>query len=314
VRYRNWRYDSGRAAIHRAGAPVVCVGNLTLGGTGKTPMIAHLAQWFGQRGVRVAIVSRGYKSASGGANDEARELAQRLPGVPHVQNADRVAGAEEAIKKHSAQLILLDDGFQHRRLHRDLDLVMVDSLEPYGFDHIFPRGTLREPLAGLRRAGLVALSRANLIDAAQRKAIRARLQLLAPQAGWIEVAHQPQALISASGKRAELDTMAGKKIAAFCGIGNPAGFRATLDALGYEGCAFREFPDHHAYTPGDIASLANWADEHNADALVCTHKDLVKISAVGFGSLPLWAVEIGIQILTGGDALAAQLEPLCETL
>ena len=310
VRYRNRRYDTGRAEMHRAGVPVVCVGNLTLGGTGKTPMIAYLARWFTERGVRVAIVSRGYKSADGSANDEALELAQRLPDVPHVQNADRVAGAQTAIEQHSAEMILLDDGFQHRRLQRDLDLVMIDALEPYGFDHVFPRGTLREPLTGLRRAKVVALSRANLIDQTERRAIRDRLEPLALDAVWIEVAHMPQALISTSGARADLSTLTGKKIAAFCGIGNPQGFQATLEQLGYDICGFRAFADHHAYTASDITSLAVWADEQNADALVCTHKDLVKINEDQLADWPLWAVEIGIEVTAGSEQLGAALEGL----
>jgi tetraacyldisaccharide 4'-kinase len=312
VRIRNWRYHTGRAKIHRAGVPVVCVGNLTLGGTGKTPMIAQLARWFAERDVNVAIVSRGYKSTDGSTNDEALELAQRLPDVPHVQNPDRVAGAQTAIQEHGAQLILLDDGYQHRRLHRDLDLVMIDALEPFGFEHVFPRGTLREPLAGLQRAKIVALSRANLIDESQRKGIRKRLQPLAPGAVWIEVAHMPQALICSSGKRAELNELSGKRIAAFCGLGNPQGFKATLENLGYDVCGFREFPDHHAYAADDITSLATWADELRADALVCTHKDLVKLASDQIGNRPLWAVEIGIELLAGGELLENALQPLVE--
>ncbi|MCG8584966.1 MAG: tetraacyldisaccharide 4'-kinase, partial [Pirellulales bacterium] len=278
--------------------------------TGKTPMIAYLARWFAERDARVAIVSRGYKSADGETNDEARELAQRLPGIPHVQNADRVAGAHTAIEEHGAQLILLDDGFQHRRLHRDLDLVMIDALEPFGFAHVFPRGTLREPLVGLGRAQIVALSRANLVDAERRQEIRAHLQPLAPDAVWIEVAHQPQALISATGTREELDHLADRKVAAFCGIGNPAGFEATLEKLGYEVCAFRAFADHHHYETDDLESIVAMADDARADVLVCTHKDLVKIGNDRIGRRYLWAVEIGIEILDGGLELSSQLAKL----
>ncbi len=151
VDWRNRRYDCG-ATVQRVGVPVVSVGNLTLGGTGKTPLVEWLARWFADRGVRVVLVSRGYGALPGQPNDEALELAQSLPQVPHLQNRDRVQAALEAIGELGAQLILLDDGFQHRRLARDLDLVLVDALEPFGFGHVFPRGTLREPLAGWRRA------------------------------------------------------------------------------------------------------------------------------------------------------------------
>ena len=310
VRYRNWRYDTGRAKSHRVNVPVVCVGNLTLGGTGKTPMIAFLAEWFRKRDVRVALVSRGYKAEAGGANDEARELEQKLPDVPHVQNADRVTGAQTAIAEHDAQLVLLDDGFQHRRLARDIDLVMIDSLEPFGFDHVFPRGTLREPLDGLARAHVVALSRANLVDEDSRAAIRACLQPLVPQAVWIEVMHTPKALISASGERVAVEELSQKRIAAFCGIGNPQGFEATLSELNYDICGFREYPDHFAFDAHDVASLANWADECGAEALVCTHKDLVKLDVEQIGDRPLWALEIGLEVLSGREELERVLEPM----
>src|SRR5688572_346120 len=110
VRGRNWRYDRGHAAIHRVKVPVVSVGNITLGGTGKTPVVEWLARWFGERGVAVGIVSRGYRAVAGGVNDEALELAQKLPGVPHVQNPDRVSGAREAIERHGCRMVVLDDG------------------------------------------------------------------------------------------------------------------------------------------------------------------------------------------------------------
>ncbi len=160
VSARNRRYDRGAHLTHRAGVPVISVGNLTLGGTGKTPMVKWLAQRLQNSGVRVAIVSRGYGAANGAPNDEAMELAAALPNVPHIQSRDRVAAAARAIQGFHSQVLLLDDGFQHRRLARDLDIVLLDALEPFGFEHVFPRGTLREPLAGLRRADFVCLSRA----------------------------------------------------------------------------------------------------------------------------------------------------------
>ncbi len=151
VRFRNHRYDRRRTAVHHVSVPVISVGNLTLGGTGKTPMVKWLARRVEDLGARVALVSRGYRAASGELNDEARELAQALPTIPHIQNRDRVAAARFAIEKFNPDVLLLDDGFQHRRLARDLDVVLLDALEPFGFDHVFPRGTLREPLDGLAR-------------------------------------------------------------------------------------------------------------------------------------------------------------------
>ena len=148
VNSRNRRFDDGRLPVEKVGVPVVSVGNLTLGGTGKTPMVQWLARWFQNHGLKVSLISRGYKSAGGAKNDEARELEQQLPGVAHWQNPDRVSAARVAISEFGTEVILLDDAFQHRRIARDLDLVLIDALEPFGFGHIFPRGTLREPLAG----------------------------------------------------------------------------------------------------------------------------------------------------------------------
>ena len=171
VAVRNYGYDRGWLTSHPAEVPVVSVGNLTLGGTGKTPMVEWLARWFRRHGVRVAILSRGY-GHSGGLNDEGRVLEENLPDVPHLQSADRVALARVAAVELETELILLDDGFQHRRLRRDLDIVLIDALEPFGLGKLFPRGLLREPVRSLRRSGVVVLSRADLIGSNERAAIR----------------------------------------------------------------------------------------------------------------------------------------------
>jgi tetraacyldisaccharide 4'-kinase len=303
VRWRNRRYDTSRAAVHRAGVPVISVGNLTLGGTGKTPMVKWLSRWWRQKSVRVAIVSRGYRAAAGQQNDEALELRQSLPDVPHVQGRDRVAAARRARDEFHSELIVLDDGFQHRRLGRDLDIVLLDALEPFGFDHIFPRGTLREPVSGLRRAQAVCLSRADAVSADEREAIRRRVAAVAPQAVWCEAAHAAAALVNAAGKQQPIGAFAGRRVAAFCGIGNPAGFRHTLSAIGCEVAAWRAFADHHAYSPADLDSLSALAGDSRADALVCTEKDLVKLDRTNLGGRPLWAVAIEMQFLAGQDAV-----------
>jgi len=318
VRWRNRRYDTGRAEIGRVEVPVVSVGNLTLGGTGKTPMVEWLARWFRQRDVRVTIISRGYGAEAGARNDEALELQQRLPDVPHLQDPDRVAAARTAIGESACQLILLDDAFQHRRLARDLDIVMLDALEPFGFGHVFPRGTLREPLAGLGRAHVVALSRADMLDPPQREEIWRTVRRHAPHTAHLEVAHAAQALISSGGREQPLGSLAGGtggspvacRVAAFCGIGNPAGFRHTLQTCGYQVVDFREFPDHHPYNRADIESLACWADGLDVAAVLCTHKDLVKLAIDQLGRRPLRAVRIGLGFLAGQEGLEATLAGL----
>ncbi len=310
VRRRNRSFDSGQHAAVPVGVPVVSVGNLTLGGTGKTPMVAWLARWFCNRGVRTALVSRGYKSGTESSNDEARELEQRLPGVPHLQNPDRVAAARAAIEEFKCELILLDDGFQHRRIARDLDIVLIDALEPLGFGHVFPRGTLREPLEGLKRADVVVLTRADMVDELERTRIHGIVEQIAPSTAWAECRHSPQRLLTTGGNEEFLGTLFGKSVAAFCGIGNPAGFRHTLEQCGIKVTAWREFPDHHAYNQNDIEELTRWAAAQNVAAIVCTQKDLVKLTMNDLADKPLWAINIGLEFLTGQNEVEASLQAL----
>jgi tetraacyldisaccharide 4'-kinase len=308
VRARNRGYSRGSFAVEKAAAdvPVISVGNLTLGGTGKTPMVEWIVGRVLAQGKKAGIVSRGY-GAQSGPNDEARELAWKLPGVPHVQQADRVVAARRAIREHGCDVLVLDDAFQHRRIARDLDIVLLDALEPFGFEHLFPRGTLREPVEGLARADVVALSRADLLSADERTEIRSRVMKLSPQSLWIEVVHAPLELVSGTRVAEPLDSLRGKRVLAFCGLGNPAGFRHTLAVCGYEVAAFHEFPDHHAYMQSDLNFLAETARESGAEAVVCTQKDLVKIGVDHLGNRPLWAIRVGIDFLAGREAFERKL-------
>lgn len=307
VARRNRQFEHGKREIVRVEVPVISVGNLTLGGTGKTPFVAWVARSLRAAGVRVAIVSRGYGAAAGSRNDEALELEQRLPDVPHVQNRDRVAAARVAIDELDCQAIVLDDGFQHRRLARDLDIVLLDASEPFGWRHLVPRGYLREPCENLARAQVVALSRADVVDVDRRREIRAEATRLAPTALWLECRHAPQHGLSASGKELPLAALAGKRVAALAGIGNPAGFRHTLAAAGLDVVAFREFPDHHAYRREDVQGLIAWADQLDVAAVICTHKDLVKLGVDRLGTRPLWALVVGLEILEGQETFETRL-------
>ncbi len=286
---------------------MVSVGNLTLGGTGKTPLVEWLARWFTTRGVRVALVSRGYGAVAGRPNDEALELAQSLPDVPHIQNPDRVQAAGQAVRERDAQLILLDDGFQHRRLARDLDILVVDALEPFGFGRVFPRGTLREPLAGCGRAQAIALSRSDLVTADERDVIRREFARLTPRAAWIELRSSPRCLVNQSGEQRDVAELAGRPSAAFCGIGNPEGFRQQLAGLGYRLADFREFADHQRYGQAEIDWLAAWLGSLGVAAAVCTRKDLVKLPHDRLGQVPLWALAIELEVVAGRDELEALL-------
>jgi len=311
VQRKNRRFDSGHQPQANIAAPVISVGNLTVGGTGKTPLVCWLAEWFRDSGAAVTLISRGYGAKRGRPNDEAMELAARLPGVPHLQNADRVAAAREALAADPRQVLILDDAFQHRRIARDLDIVLLDALEPFGYGHLLPRGLLREPVESLARAHVVALSRADAVEGAIRESIRDRVRQVAPQALWIELTHEPVGFIDNSESRTSLESLRGKRIAAFCGIGNPDGFRHTLAACGLSVAAFRALPDHFSYPPAELIKLENWLREGgDVAAVVCTRKDLVKIPRQQLAGRPLVALEIRLAITAGRQEIENLLLPL----
>ncbi len=306
---RNLAFDRSWKATHHAAVPVVAIGNLTLGGTGKTPMVEWVARWYRSRNLRVAILSRGY-GGSEGLNDEGRVLEENLPNVPHLQNADRVGLARIAVEELDSQVLVLDDGFQHRRLARDLDIVLVDALEPFGAGHLLPRGLLREPIRSLRRAGVVVLSRADLVDGTRRAAIRDEARRRAGPLLWVEARHAPRDLMREGAPAEPLERLAGTRVAAFCGIGNPEGFRRTLASLGVSPLAFRAFPDHHAYSREDVSDLAEWAKTAGAELVLTTQKDSVKLRVPGLGSVPLYALRIGLDVLGDPSSLDEALARL----
>jgi tetraacyldisaccharide 4'-kinase len=275
-------------------------------------MVEWIARHGRQQGVRVAILSRGYGAEQGGMNDEALELELALPDVPHLQNPDRAASAKVAMEELASQLLVLDDGFQHRRLARNLDIVLLDATEPFGFDHVLPRGTLREPISGLRRAQVVVLSRADMIEPPQREALRQRAMQYCPAAAWCEIEHRPSALLDSTGAQFPLSDADQEPVAAFCGIGNPAGFRHTLDSLGAKVVAWREFPDHHGYTRSDVDELAEMASQSGATLTLCTRKDLVKLRVPTLGGAPLRAVGVELRFLCGEAEMKRALAPLMD--
>jgi tetraacyldisaccharide 4'-kinase len=299
VWWRNRRFDRGRD-VHRVTVPVICVGNLTVGGTGKTPCVEYIARLLREHDLQVAILSRGY-GAEAGRNDEAMVLEENLPDVPHYQGADRVALAQTAIEESESEVLVLDDGFQHRRLARDLDIVLIDATDPWGGRYLLPRGGLREPRQNLRRAGLVMMTRCDAVEPGELDQVIKDVRRTAPGVAVVRTIHAPVELTIGE-NRAPVEPLRGKTVGAFCGIGNPDAFRTTLAGLGAAVQEFHEFPDHHPYDLTDVDELERWAASLPSEALVVTtQKDWVKLRMATLGGRPLWAVRIGLQFVEGKD-------------
>ena len=311
VRLRNYGYDNSILTAKKASAPVISVGNLTLGGTGKTPLVAWLAHWFARNNKKPAIISRGYKAKSGQLSDEAAELKILLPTVLHVANKRRIIAAKDAVAKGS-DVLLLDDGFQHRQLGRDLNLVAIDATDPFGCNRLFPRGLLREPLKGLQRADALILTRTDQVSIKIRDEIKEQcFQFVGSHdKPWIETEHRPSNLRLIDGTTQPLETLQDKRILSLSAIGNPAAFNKTLATIGHEPVASLTFPDHHTYTTDDIHRISEKAESVEAEFIVTTLKDLVKLPPASVHKRPICALEISIQIQSGLQDLEYLLKKL----
>jgi tetraacyldisaccharide 4'-kinase len=303
VRMRNVAYQRGWLRSEPVPVPVVSVGNLTAGGTGKTPCVEHIVRFYRDLNRRVAILSRGYGGADG-CNDEALLLKENLPDVPHLQGADRVALARTAFAKLESDVLVLDDGFQHRCLARDVDVVLIDATTPWGHGYLLPRGLLREPPSSLRRADVLMLTRCDQAQSEQRDRLRRTLSRIAPQKPFVETTHRPVELSNCDGENAALELLRDGPAAAFCGIGNPEAFRRSLLDLGARLEDYRVYPDHHAYGRADREELHRWADGLPAGTMiVTTQKDVVKLRLSRLGDRPLWWLRIRLCVESGQDAL-----------
>jgi tetraacyldisaccharide 4'-kinase len=204
---------------------------------------------------------------------------------------------------------VLDDGFQHRRLARDLDLVLIDVTRPFGYGHLLPRGLLREPLASLRRADAVVLTRCDQVSEGELRAVRDRVARLAPAVPIAQSVHRPVALVNGDGDVRDPEALAGEAVAAFCGLGNSEAFRRTLEDAGCRVTGFRAYPDHHAYSRQDVEALREWGRSLGEGVtVVTTQKDLVKLRLSELGGRPLWALRVGLAVTAGEEALRALFE------
>lgn len=303
MRARRWLYRRGVLPSRSVDVPVICVGNITTGGTGKTPMVAWVVGHLFEAGRRPAILTRGYKAVDG-LSDEA-ELLKGLTGADVVVNADRVAGATAAIAG-GADVLVMDDGYQHRRLRRDLDIVLVDAADPFGFGHCLPRGLLREPRSALRDAGAVVVTRSDAVDGGSLVRLQERLRGLAPAASLHAAAHRPVKLIDPVGDEHPLDALTGRKVTAFCGIARPESFFETLRGLGAEVGGTLALGDHVNYTDAVAADVRKVADESGTDVLVTTQKDHVKLVDTSLGG-GVWQLVVEMTVVEGEGELLAKV-------
>jgi tetraacyldisaccharide 4'-kinase len=276
---RNAMFDAGLRTIRRTSVPVISVGNLTTGGTGKTPIVALVVHELQQSGRSPAIISRGYRSVDGQANDEKLVLERLCPGVPHEQGASRDRAAQILIARDSIDVIVMDDGFQHRQFSRNLDIVLIDATNPFGYGHLLPRGLLREPLSSLRRADCVLITRADMVSDEQVNQIEQKVRQAAPQlADRIDrVTFNPTGLIDGTGQRFPLSQFTGKPVLLISGIGNPDAFEATCLRSGLQIAGTLWFPDHHHFAVKDLHRIIEHREHLKAVCVVTTLKDLVKL-------------------------------------
>ena len=320
--YRVLAYSHGQGfrwgwrTQHRLPCRVISVGNLTVGGTGKTPLATWLARWCLDQGWSVAILSRGYGGQAGdephvvaahqahaqawsSVGDEPYLLAQELPCVPVVVGKDRVRSGMYAHRRFGAQVLILDDGFQHYRLARDFDMVLIDATNPFGHGSLLPRGILREPLRALRRANAVVLTRVELARD-RLPAICQRIRQGYPHGPIYHMTTTVEALTARDTHVSEAPShLRRRRVVAFVGIGNPSAFAATLVQLGCDVAALLVFRDHHPYTAADWQAVVAAASRYGAAGIVTTTKDQVRLDPAWRAPVPLYTLRTGLAFAEG---------------
>ncbi len=299
-------------------ARVISVGNITVGGTGKTPLVAFLAKLLQDRGKRVVVLSRGYRrkgkgvkivsdgkkilSSSQETGDEPCLLAKSLKSIPVVVGESRVQAGRLATERFNPEVLLLDDGFQHLKLKRDLDIVVIDASNSFGNGHLLPRGILREPLSSLKRAHLFCLTRVN--RARDLRRLKNQLRALNPEAPIVECIHRPCFLWRLpDGPRVGVEELSGKKVFAFSALGNPDSFEKSLVELGAQLMGRMRFRDHHRYSVDDLEQIFALAQDSCAEMVVTTCKDSANLPWSLTSDTEMWSLEIEIQVVRGLERL-----------
>ena len=310
MRARRTLYGTGMCASRALPCRVVSVGNITVGGTGKTPTVIYLAQLFHKRGLKAAVLSRGYRSHSKEAvavvsdgkhmlltareaGDEPAMLAKALPGTPVIIGRDRVRSGHLAVSLYSPDVILLDDGFQHLRLRRNADIVLVDRNVGFGNGCLIPRGILREPLSALQAADLIVLTKKT--GESRPHPAEPLIAARNPRAPLFSAGYAVRGLSALDGSPAgDLQGLAGKNVLAVAGIGNPAYFTSLLRTHGVRVTEEMILPDHHHYTAADAGRLT--ACLSRVDCIITTAKDGCKMAVAGFHHLPVLVLDIMVEM------------------
>jgi tetraacyldisaccharide 4'-kinase len=323
---REWLYKRGVLKSRALPVPVVSVGNLTVGGTGKTPAVEVAVQTLAALGHRPAVVSRGYGRRAGGvqivadaasirldaeeAGDEPFLLARRLPGVPVVVGSNRYGAACLALERFGVTAIVLDDAFQHRTLRKDLEIVMARAQNPWGNGELLPAGPLREPLAALHRADLVVATGAQRPEDAG--AVLSAVDAWAPGVPVLTAVYALAECWEANRMRlVSLAELAGKRVLAFAGIATPRAFEETLRAAGVAAQEFLEFADHHWYTPAELTTLDARAGDLGVEGLMTTEKDWVRLRKLPLPRRPLFVLSIRLVLTSGEDHWRSAFERAC---
>lgn len=300
----------------RLNAKVISVGNITLGGTGKTTFVEYLSKKLISAGNKVAVLSRGYKRdlrrpGAQGMGDEPAMLQRKFPRLFVIVDKNRVRGAMRAIKEYAADTLILDDGLQQWRIFKDLEIVTINAQDPFGNYSLLPKGFLREPLTALKRADIFVLTQVDLVS--DTNLLAAKLKSINSRALIVESVHKPVGFVSVdkANEFLTLDALRGKQVAVFSGIGNAQGFESCICALGINiGKAFR-FADHHDYVQADIYAIINETKQRNLDAIITTQKDAVKIRELAIEGSGVLALDINLSITKNEAELNRRLLKLC---
>ena len=317
---------------------VISVGNITWGGTGKTPAVIMISKLLREMGKRVAVLSRGYRRSkkkdkknkisivsdgkklllsSREAGDEPYLLARNLPDVPIIVGKNRINSGKYTIERFDTEVVVLDDGFQYWPLNRDIDIVTIDCLNPYGNGYLIPRGSLREPLSHLSRADIFLLTRVNFVSRDNLQRIIGDLGRVNPRSIILESVHRPNYLQGTfSGEKQSLDFIKGKRAVTFSSIGNPYSFEKTLEDLGAKIVKIFRFPDHHDYQGNDLGKIeATYrTDLEKGEVIaVTTEKDGVRLERIispetDRALWEIWILKIELEIVRGKEEWRRKIE------